>query len=390
VAAFLIAALAGCNEQPDPGPAGTFHATARSIELNAWNVDEPIRPLSSIRLEGDFVYSARGRVLDMQGRTIGNSIRVEDEMEITGEDIELSWFRVAIRAHDASLVPDESGGWISAGGRMVVRSSRGMALPEGPGKASRRSGSVLFEPNKDRSGTGLRAETVRWLDPPRELSYETKRRNIVSWAGDGTVTSAGERAESHTFGGVIASSLHATIVRGDTSVTVDGRGAVAQAYVDGLPRFRTAAKMVVKAHSAPILVNSRPSFTFKYSNEGKRDLCILAIKALTPAAKWANMALYTMPYSFGGEEHELPGGDTDDFGKRYTPVPIFGGRIEPLSAVLGPGFESTREISFSVPRNTPPGRYEITFVVEGNFDPVHLTVPIVVGERSSPTPSPSS
>ena len=47
-------------------------------------------------------------------------------------------------------------------------------------------------------------------------------------------------------------------------------------------------------------------------------------------------------------------------------------------------------IIIDVPRATRPGTYDVTFTVEGNFDPVSLTFRVTVAPRPLPTTSPGS
>ncbi len=43
-----------------------------------------------------------------------------------------------------------------------------------------------------------------------------------------------------------------------------------------------------------------------------------------------------------------------------------------------PSTGDERDIRFSVPGNTPPGRHVLVLVVEGNFDPIRVEVPVQV------------
>jgi hypothetical protein len=88
-------------------------------------------------------------------------------------------------------------------------------------------------------------------------------------------------------------------------------------------------------------------------------MAILAIHPVNAAAGNVHLGLLPMPPMFGGEAHALTGGDTGGLKG--------GGAVDSLIARNG---DDKRSIGYDA---LPPGTV-LVLVVQGNFDPITVTV----------------
>ncbi len=147
-----------------------------------------------------------------------------------------------------------------------------------------------------------------------------------------------------------------TVARG----SLQGTGLALQAFADGVPQLRTTAVVNVSTiHGTTGVLNQKRAFVWTPRNLGSTyDMAILRIRPGNAAAAGVHVGLFPMPPMFGGEPHGLVGGDTTG---------IKGGLpIESLNARNG---DDKRSIGYDAPAGT-----QMVLIVEGNFDPVTITV----------------
>jgi hypothetical protein len=214
---------------------------------------------------------------------------------------------------------------------------------------------------------------VQWLDAPATIDLaNVQGRQDVSWAGSSSVRGLG-LGLAPQWTGIRTHSLTMRIERKATEVDVTGTADPAQVYAEGQPQLRTTMsinRQPVKDEAAEPTVAPGHSgfFTWRLSNTGNHtDLNVMRLRAASPAAGWVALGLESAPPFWGGEAHPPVGGETPGLRRGST-----------IDATLGRGHGETRAVTFNVPLATPPGRYPISIVLEGNFTPVTFTVTVVV------------
>jgi hypothetical protein len=206
------------------------------------------------------------------------------------------------------------------------------------------------------SGTGL-----RMVDPPADLHLASPEADL-SWAGSGSITTEDGRPIQAGFLGVRAQQVDATLHRSPGQVDVRGTGRALQAFADGAPRLGTPARFDVLSTGATTgFFVKRRAFVWTPRNLGSTyDMAILRIRPGNAAARSVHIGLQPMPAMFGGEPHSAVGGDTS--GLRS------GDRIDSLVARNG---DDKRSIGYDAPAGSV-----LVLVVEGNFDPITVTVTV--------------
>ncbi len=385
-AAALILALALASCDPAPGPRGSFRASARSVELNLWTGADTgfVGPIRILRLEGDFRFSIDGRIFDAKGKKLtGSRIAVRNAATIMAKEILVDQVTVRLRPEGVVLSNAGRPGRLTMRGPVYVDAPTVDVFVDGVSRPI--AGPVTVE--QDVLGrVEIDVRRARWLDPPSKLTFKSTKRNLISWAGLGIVTSGGSRSATPRFGGVLGSNLEVTVRRQGDLYGLSGKGNIAQIFNDGLPTNRARVRMrVTPLWRKPVHQGDRPHFELEWKNLSRHDVCVLKMTPLTPAARWMNIALLHLPAMFGGEKHDRIGGVTEGFPKS-NPNDPFGGKAQPLSAIVAPEDSSFRDISFDVPPDARPGTHEIAFLVEGNFDAVRLSITVKVLPRKESLP----
>lgn len=214
---------------------------------------------------------------------------------------------------------------------------------------------------------------LHWLDPPDDLRVTASgHRADLSFAGGGSL--GGEGANG--FVGFTGVDVDVTLKRITNFRTVVGRATFRQVYLNGKPQRRTTAGVDLVTLPAAVKAGARGWFTWAPRNHGNdHDMTMTRIAAISPAAKWVNLALEPLPAMFGGEQRPVLGGDTRTLGKEDG---SFFGRAAPIRSVIQRRDADRRDISFDVPSGTKAGRYSIGLLIEGNFDPVRAWFTVTV------------
>lgn len=210
-------------------------------------------------------------------------------------------------------------------------------------------------------------------------------RVTLSWAGSGRIEVPKQPVYSGEWLGVKAKDLAVTLRVADLRLA--GTHSPQQVYVNGAPQLRTDKASVDLVQSpAPVPVGGRGWFDWAPRNRSSVDMTIMKIGPGNAQAGWVNVALDRLPAMFGGENRVPAGGDTSGMGNRGSGG-LFGSRTaSPIDAVILPGTADRESISFDVPASTPPGRYELVIVLEGNFEPVRVVIPVEVVAQAAPPP----
>lgn len=348
----------------------TLDARARSVETTA-----PVTGLGSVHLSGASVLTATGDVVDHDGRDLGpGSLRAESaDVVVTaapGASLQLaSLLRVqpaAVTASGVSVTFSRSA-TVAASRLTFQPQPRPPATPgSAPDSPPTVAATTTVPPpvpvtgpvTLDATGLQISGSGLRMVDAPTDLSVSSSEADL-SWAGSGSiVTSVGPLKA--TFLGVRAQQIQATFHRTKADVEVHGTGLALQAYADGVPRLRTPARIDVLSTGATTgFLGRRHAFVWTPRNLGNTyDMAILSIRPGNAAASGVHVGLRPMPPMFGGEPHALVGGDT---------AGLKGGdAIDSLVARHG---DDKRSIGYDAPPGVP-----MVLIVQGNFDPVTVTV----------------
>ena len=358
------------GHQPGVAVDATFEATPRSIAYEG-----EIAGLRELHLTGDLEVSLRGVVTDDGGRTLGDGTLVGRgaRLDLAGEGLVL---RLDTEVHAtgggvrAPNVEDESSlGTMAASGPVQVRASE-LRFRGAGGAEVAVAGSATVALDADRLGdditiSGDGATTFVDLPPELSLSAAAAGRATLSWAGPGAVT-AGERYEADHLGLKTTQVFEATLTT--APLAVRGSGRFAQIYRDNVPQLRARGGVRVKTGDVRARRGQRGQFDWAPENVGDTDLVISRIVPANDDARWISLGLDPMPDLCGGESGcPRYGGDTRGFHD--------GGEI---NAVILPRTGDEREVRFFVPDDAAPGRHVLSVVVEGNFDPVTVEVPVQV------------
>ena len=399
---LLIAALFGADrlkkDSPDAGPP---IGTAGFDTPPAPGAPQPgeIAEVKTPRLEGT------ARSLAFEGR-VRDLTRVELHTEIRE-------FTEVFDAKGASL---GSGSLTASGGPVVVEGDKlavDGALTAKPGAVDIPRGTLVVSEGASIAAPSLALQTQ---EEPRgrpvpspvhvrgslSVDFDGKAvlggselqlakaggRVTLSWAGSGRIEVPKRPVFSGEWLGVKAKDLAVTLRVADLRLA--GTHTPQQVYVNGAPQLRADKTSVDVVQSPPpVPTGGRGWFDWAPRNRGSVDMAIMKIGPGNPAGGWANLALDRLPAMFGGENRVPAGGDTSGMGKRGGGG-LFGSRTaSPIDAVILPGTADRESISFDVPDGTQPGRYELVIVLEGNFEPLRVVIPVeVVPERQQPPPPP--
>jgi hypothetical protein len=216
-------------------------------------------------------------------------------------------------------------------------------------------------------------DPIEWLDAPPTLVFENAPE--FSWAGSGEIAVAGQHLTGEFLGGF--GSMTLTLTRAADAITVTGSGGLQQAFVDGQPALRTTAtidrlRANITMHAGD--TNDRTYVTWAPHDTGPFAMCMVKISPRSGHAEWVNIGLQHLPPMFGGEQHPPVGGDTSGMGGQGR---VFGG-ADAIDSLIVSGTADRRDLSLSVPADTPPGVYPVEITVEGNFDPVVFSMSVTV------------
>lgn len=214
---------------------------------------------------------------------------------------------------------------------------------------------------------------LQWSDPPDELRVTASgHRANLSWAGGGSLGSEG----ANGFLGFTGVDVDVMLRRISNFRTVVGRATFRQVYLNGKPQRRTIGDVERITPAVTVAAGGKGWFTWAPRNQGNdHDMIMTRIAAISPAAKWVNLALAPVPAMFGGEQQPVLGGDTRTLSKQHGG--FFGG-ASPIRSVIERREADRRDISFDVPSTTKAGRYSIGLLIEGNFEPVRVWFTVTV------------
>lgn len=350
--------------QPGAPAGGVYRGKTPRLAGTARSIAYEGRIAGVRRVEAPEGINVVSEVFDAQGRSLGHgTLRAEGAAVVEG-DLALTGAFIAragqpIRVDRAGIRGEEV--TINAP-RLILSNSES---PDGrpvSGPLRLRNNPVI-----DAMRPVIVNETALRLDSPD--------RTTLSWAGGGDIQVPGHPAMTGQWLGVKAHDVDVTLHTAD--FRLEGTFKARQVYVDGTPRLKAGRVQVDVVEPAdPVPAASRSWFDWAPRNRSDVDMVITRIRPDSPQAAWMNLALDRMPAMFGGEPRQPGGGDTAGLGK--SGGGIFGGRASPIDAVILPKTADRESISIDVPAGTPPGRYEIAVVFEGNFDPVRVVIPIDV------------
>ena len=358
-----------------PGTA-TFTTTARSLVIDRATLSAEsvsLRPRGdehTLRLGAPRVRDGSGRNLGTGTVEVAGLATVRGNLTITGV--------VTVTSSLVSLGRDESDHVeLQAADVATVDGASLMFKPQSEdgdvGPATRVTGPLRVE------GAGVMTITggTEWTTPPPEATATSRGRVTVSWAGNGEVKLRDGRTISSGFGGVKGNDLRMTFRRDGGGVVVNGEVQPQQVYADGLPQLTASAAVSIKRAPAPVRSGGGGDFTWAPFNGGATDMVMTRIRPGNELARSINLALETLPPMCGTEECPFGklGGDTSGLSNRGG---FFGGGASPINAVILPGTGDERRISFDLPDGLAPGNHEMVVVLEGNFEPVTVRIPLTV------------
>lgn len=387
---LLVAALVGADRltDDDADASGVGQEASGAAESPA--APGEIATVKTPRLEGT------ARSVAFEGRIVALR-RVEIHAEV----------RVITEVFDAQGAAIGRGTLVAGGGPVVVEGDElavDAAFTATPGTVHLTKGSLHIDGDAAVTAPRLRLETAEepkgrplaspvridgdlpvdfegravLTEPELQLAKGSGNRATLSWAGSGRIDVPRQPVFAGEWLGVKAKRLGVTLRLAD--LHVEGTHDPQQVYVDGVPQLRADKVGVdIVRRPDPVPVGGRGSFDWAPRNRSSVDMAIMRIAPGNAAGAWVNLALDALPPMFGGENRTPPGGDTAGLGKRGGGMGLFGSRsASPIDAVILPGTADKESISFDVASSAPPGRYELVLVVEGNFEPVRVTIPVDV------------
>ncbi|MDQ1429145.1 MAG: hypothetical protein QOK39_2621 [Acidimicrobiaceae bacterium] len=353
----------------------TLGATARSVESTA-----TITGLRSAHFSGTPLLTATGEVTDHAGHVLGTGTLRADggDVAVTAGDLQVTGL---MRIQPGQVTA--TGGSVTVGvtgsGPATVAASRltfqpptppppapavppptpaGTPTTAPPATAAPVPPVAIAGPVTVRAASvGITGSSLRFVDAPADVAVSSPEADL-SWAGSGAITT-GHGPIQATYLGVRAQRLQATIHRTASEVDVAGNGLALQAYANGVPQFRVAARIDVLSSGATTgFLGHRHAFVWTPRNlDNITDMAILSIRPGNAAASGVHLGLHPMPPMFGGEPHAPVGGDTAGLAG--------GDGIDSLIARHG---DDKRSIGY----DAPPG-VQMVLVVQGNFDPITVT-----------------
>lgn len=338
-----------------------LHGTARSVAFQG-----EVRGFDHLALGGAGRVAATGTVVDVHGHNWGRGTITLDGPGVSVQGPGLA-YQGAFRFHPGQVAIIGIG--VLTVSRLVGNGSTVNFFSQTTQANTRLDGPVSI---KDLSTASVTADgsTVTGLPPVLTIDDGGGRRSTLSWAGAGAIG-----AWSGQFLGVKASSISGTLRVPDLDLTA--KGTAQQVYVDGVPKLKAAPVQVdVVTPPGSIAAGHRGALDWAPRNNSDIDMVILRVRPDSRAAAWVNLALQPAPAMAGGEPGPQVGGDADGLGKKGGG--LFSSSAAGLNVVIVPHTADQKRLTIDVPAGTKRGHYEIVLVVEGNFDPVRVVVPLDV------------
>ena len=362
---------------PPPPPAvAEGGSTALTGKARSVAFEGAVSPVKRVEVRPGNNVAVQGEVFDRNGARVGRgTLSASGEFaNLDGDGLSLTGAIKATR-NSVALTPGQSslrGAAVTvSASKLTIRSPEhpNGAAVAGPARVVLDGGSVTFEAQQAK---------VSFASGVLELAHGGGR-STLSWAGSGRITAPGQPAFTGQWLGVKAKELKATLRLSD--MQLDGGAEVQQVYVDGFPKLRADNVAVdLPAPPQPMPAGSRGSFSWAPRNASKVDMAILKIGPGNAQAAWINLNLDPMPPMFGGENKTPPGGDTSGMAKKGSG--FFGSSTAaPIDAVILPGTADRESITYDIPPDTKPGRYELVVVFEGNFNRLRVVIPFEVTAR---------
>jgi hypothetical protein len=241
------------------------------------------------------------------------------------------------------------------------------------------------------SGIGFWGRAT-WLDPPMPMSVsgddafppigrsQAVTHDILSWAGGGTITTRSAAFPVAKSGGVIASSLTAQITPQASALEIVASGVATQVFAEDIPQLRTTLTATV--HTAPDAVPAGQlgHSSWKLKNAGPWEAIVEHVRPVNATGNWLVTVIDRRPHFAGGSPSSLA--DVYVTCDRSGLIELSDSGLA-ICSELGPGRDAEHPQVICVPQGTAPGRYTLEIVVEGNFDPVRVDLPLTV-KRASP------
>jgi hypothetical protein len=351
----------------------TLNGTARSVETTA-----SVTGLSSLHLAGSSRLTATGDVVDHSGHHLGAGTLRADGTDLIVSATSLT-LTSRLRVQPGSVtVNTGASGSVDLGFSASATVTSGhitfqppppappLTAAPAPGTPAPVAPTTTVPPpiaitgpvtvtagGLEIAGTGLQL-----LNAPIDVAVSAGEGDL-SWAGSGSITTA-RGALRATYLGVRAQQLQATIHRSGSQVDIRGMGLALQAYADGVPQLRVPARVDVLSTGATTgFLGRRPAIVWTPRNlDNVYDMAILSIRPGNAAAGGVHLGLLPMPPMFGGEPHALVGGDTAGLKG--------GAAVDSLIARHG---DDKRSIGYDAPAGVA-----LVLIVQGNFDPITVTV----------------
>ena len=340
----------------------TLTGQARSVESTA-----AVAGLSSVHLTGASVLTVAGDIVDASGRDHGSGTLTAQgsDLVLAGSGVQLGGtLRVqpsAVTVNTTSLVLPASSTITSA--HLSFQPPTPSPTPPATAAPSPPPPVPLAGPVTIRgtspASASVAGPNLRWTDAPADIGVASGEADF-SWAGSGSITTAGGSVKGGYLG-VRAQQLSASLHRAASNVAVQGTGLALQVYADGVPQVRVAARFdVLSTHATTgSFFSLRPAFVWTPRNlDSTYDMAILRIRPGNAAAGGVHIGLLPMPPMFGGEPHALVGGATGGLKSG-----------DPIDSLVARNGDDKRSIGYDAPVGST-----LVLVIEGNFDPITVTV----------------
>lgn len=363
------------------GPA-VLDGHARSVVVSG-----TVRNLRGVHLRGGSGFLTVGSVTDAEGNALGPGTlesRASD-VRVIGSGLRFGVHAVRIAPSgagfiSAELLPDTrpSGvSGVSANGPLTVEASSMTFLPDPADGATQPPAALTLRgPVSLVSDEPFPIQGSEWVDvPPGAITVDPK---WLTWAGSGGLAFDGE-SYAHEFVGVRGDDGTVTIERGAPELAITGGVTPRQIWLDGIAQLTTSSDVEVKRTPNPAVPGEYATFTWAPTNRGAFDMAMTSITPANAAGAWVELALDPLPDMDGGEDRPARGGTTT--GLIYDEGGFFDNATQPISSVIRPGTGDEREIGIHVPDDATPGDYTVALVVEGNFEPIRVEVPVRVIAR---------
>jgi hypothetical protein len=357
----------------------TLDAKARSVETTA-----AITGLHSAHFSGTPLLTATGEVTDHAGHVLGmGTLRADgNDVAVSAGDLQVSG-QIRVQPGQVTVTGGSVTVAVAGSGPVTVTASRLTFQPPAPpvppappapaapppppaGTPTTAAPVTTVPPPVAIAGpvtvrtasVGITGASLRFVDAPADVAVSSPEADL-SWAGSGTITT-GRLPIQATYLGVRALGLQATVHRSASEVDVHGTGLALQAYANGVPQFRVAARIDVLSSGATTgFLGHRHAFVWTPRNlDNITDMAILSIRPGNSAASGVHLGLHPMPPMFGGEPHALVGGDT---------AGLKGG--DGIDSLIARHGDDKRSIGY----DAPPG-VAMVLIVQGNFDTITVTI----------------